>query len=66
MKCTLPPIVLKIYHEAGVPLTFGSDSHDPQDVGSDFDKAVDLAKSVGYSEYLIFKQKKNRKEGLNL
>jgi histidinol-phosphatase (PHP family) len=41
-----------------VPLTFGSDAHDPNDVGRDFDKAVDLAKSAGYSEYLIFKQKK--------
>jgi len=55
------PNCLKIYQEAGVPLTFGSDSHDPQDVGRDFDKAVDLAKSVGYSEYLIFKQKKIEK-----
>src|SRR3989338_2825981 len=52
------PPCLKIYHEAGVPLTFGSDAHDPKDVGRDFDKAVDLAKSVGYSEYLIFKQRK--------
>ncbi len=41
-----------------MPLTFGSDAHDPKDVGRDFDKAVDLAKSVGYSEYLIFKQRK--------
>ena len=49
---------LKIYREAGVPLTFGSDAHDPENVGKDFDKAVDLAKGVGYSEYLIFKQKK--------
>ena len=52
------PACLKIYHEAGVPLTFGSDAHDPKDVGRDFDKAVDLAKSVGYNEYLIFKQRK--------
>ncbi len=52
------PACLKIYREAGVPLTFGSDSHDPKDVGRDFDKAVDLARSVGYTEYLIFKQRK--------
>jgi len=52
---------LKIYREAGVPLTFGSDAHDPLDVGKDFDKAVDLAKSAGYSEYLIFKNKQIEK-----
>ena len=52
------PTALKIYREAGVPLTFGSDAHDPQDVGKDFDKARALAKSVGYQEYLIFKQRK--------
>jgi len=49
---------LKIYAKAGVPLTFGSDAHAPVQVGKDFDKAVDLAKAAGYSEYLIFKQRK--------
>ncbi len=52
------PNCLKIYRDAGVPLTFGSDSHDLQDVGRDFDKARDLALSVGYSEYLTFKNRK--------
>ncbi len=55
------PNCLKIYREAGVPLTFGSDAHDPNDVGRDFDKARDLALSVGYTEYLIFKQGKIEK-----
>ena len=49
---------LKIYCAAGVPLAFGSDAHDPLDVGKDFSKAVDLAKTAGYQEYLIFKQRK--------
>jgi len=52
---------LKIYCKAGVPLTFGSDAHHPEDVGKDFDKAVILAKSAGYSEYLVFKKKKIEK-----
>ena len=51
------PDALKIYCKAGVPLTFGSDAHDPRDVGKDFDKAVALAKSVGYRECLIFKKR---------
>lgn len=49
---------LKIYALAGVPLTFGSDSHDPKDVGADFDKAAGLARAAGYKEYLTFKQRK--------
>ncbi len=55
------PWMLKIYCKAGVPLTFGSDAHDPKDVGRDFDKAVNLAKSAGYSEYLILQQRKIEK-----
>lgn len=49
---------LKIYCQAGVPLTFGSDAHDPKDVGKDYDKAFTLAKAAGYREYVLFKQRK--------
>lgn len=49
---------LKIYCQAGVPLTFGSDAHDPKDVGKDFDKAVQLAKEAGYREYVMFTKRK--------
>lgn len=49
---------LKIYCEAGIPLTFGSDAHDPDHVGRDFDKAVDLARAAGFSEYILFKDRK--------
>lgn len=52
------PNCLQIYADFGVPLTFGSDSHDPKDVGKDFDKAIALAKSVGYTEYVLFKERK--------
>jgi histidinol-phosphatase (PHP family) len=50
--------VLKIYRAAGVPITFSSDSHEPTDVGRDFDKSLHLAKEAGYSEYLIFEKRK--------
>ncbi len=55
------PNCLKIYHDHGVPLTFGSDAHDPKDVGKNFAQALDLAKSVGYTEHLVFKQRKIEK-----
>jgi histidinol-phosphatase (PHP family) len=57
--------ILKIYAKAGVPITFSSDSHDPQDVGRDYDKAAALAKEAGYKEYRVFKRRKvARTEGL--
>ncbi len=35
-----------------IPLAFGSDAHRPQDVGADFERAVDLAQACGYSRSL--------------
>ena len=52
---------LEIYCQSGVPLTFGSDAHDPRDVGKDFDKGLALAKKAGYTEYVIFKKRKIEK-----
>ena len=49
---------LKIYFAAGVPLTFGSDAHDPLDVGKDFQVGIILAKKAGYKEYVLFKNRK--------
>lgn len=49
---------LKIYCQHGIPLTFGSDAHDPKDVGADFEKAIHLALAAGYTEYVTFKQRK--------
>ena len=46
---------LKIYCAAGIPLTFGSDSHDPAHVGRVFQKAVDMAQAAGFSEYVLFR-----------
>ncbi|HBR15870.1 MAG TPA: histidinol-phosphatase [Candidatus Omnitrophica bacterium] len=48
---------LKIYREAGVALTFGSDAHRPEEVGKDFEKAVALASEAGYKEYVLFKNR---------
>ncbi len=53
--------LLKIYQNAGVPITFSSDSHDPADVGRDYDKAASLAKEAGYKEYVTFSKRKIEK-----
>ena len=49
---------LKIYAQEGVPLTFGSDSHNPSEVGRDFKKALLLAQEAGYGEYILFRGRK--------
>ncbi len=37
-----------------IPITFGSDAHSPQQVGFGGDRAVELAKSLGYRKCAIF------------
>ncbi len=51
-------LALKIYARCQVPLCFGSDAHDPKDVGKDYDQALQLAKAAGYTEYVLFSQRK--------
>ncbi|ACX51375.1 histidinol phosphate phosphatase HisJ family [Ammonifex degensii KC4] len=41
-----------------VPVTLGSDAHRPEDVGRDFDRALDLLRGVGYYEVAIFTSRK--------
>lgn len=38
--------ILDIVHELGIPITLGSDAHAPEEVGRDFDKALEDRKSV--------------------
>jgi histidinol-phosphatase (PHP family) len=40
--------------ELGVPATLGSDAHCPEDIGRDFDKALDVLESAGYREIATF------------
>lgn len=47
--------ILKIMHEHGVPITFGSDSHKPSQVGKDFDRLLIHSRDAGYTDYVRFK-----------
>ena len=42
--------ILQLAFNKGVPITFGSDAHAPEEVGMNFDAAIQLARSVGYQE----------------
>jgi len=46
--------LLKVMREHGVPITFGSDSHNPAQVGRDFDRLLSLARDAGYTDYARF------------
>jgi len=48
---------LRIARDLEVPITLGSDAHIPQDVGSDFNKAVVLARACGYDAICRFTQR---------
>ncbi len=36
--------------ERGIPITFGSDSHQPERMGADFERAVEVAQAAGYTQ----------------
>jgi len=49
--------LLQLAFTKHVPITFGSDAHAPEEVGLNFREAVELARSVGYSETSRFQQR---------
>ena len=51
------PSLLQLAAQKGVPITFGSDAHQPEEVGADFAAAVALARSAGYTHYARFAQR---------
>ena len=46
--------ILQLALQKGVPITFGSDAHAPEEVGMNFAEAVQLARRVGYEKYCRF------------
>jgi histidinol-phosphatase (PHP family) len=52
--------ILELAFQKGVPITFGSDAHAPEEVGMNFAEAIQLARDVGYQESCRFAQRKRR------
>ncbi|MEI6971534.1 MAG: histidinol-phosphatase HisJ family protein [bacterium] len=50
-------LLLSLARERGIPICFGSDAHEPQQVGQDFDKALRLAREAGYTDYMRFRRR---------
>jgi histidinol-phosphatase (PHP family) len=51
---------LDLAFKKGVPITFGSDAHAPEEVGMNFNEAIQLVRSVGYTECLTFTRRERR------
>jgi histidinol-phosphatase (PHP family) len=52
------PHILDMVAARKIKITFGSDAHDPTEVGYCFDKAIDLVKKAGFSSIVSFKKRK--------
>ncbi|CAG9622325.1 histidinol-phosphatase [Sutcliffiella rhizosphaerae] len=46
--------LLQMCFNKGVPIVLSSDAHVPEHVGADFDQAIKLAQSVGYTKIMTF------------
>ncbi len=51
------PLIVSMAFERGIPICFGSDSHRPEGVGSNFDLALKLAREAGYAQYFKISQR---------
>jgi histidinol-phosphatase (PHP family) len=50
--------IIRMAKERNVAITFGSDAHAPGEVGMDFSRAIELARSVGHTHWRRFKKRK--------
>jgi len=57
------PRLVHLAAQLGVPITFGSDAHAPNEVGLNLAEAVQLARDAGYTQYCRFtrRQRENAK-----
>jgi histidinol-phosphatase (PHP family) len=56
------PAFLQMCLEAGAPVALSSDAHRPEDVGADYDQALELLDSLGVGELCSFEHRERRLE----
>jgi histidinol-phosphatase (PHP family) len=54
------PAFLQMCLEAGAPIALSSDAHRPQDVGADYDQALELLQGLGVRELCVFDRRERR------
>ncbi|MCL1910602.1 MAG: histidinol-phosphatase [Leptospirales bacterium] len=50
--------ILDIFFNCNVPVTMGSDSHSPEQVGYGYDTAVNILKAAGYRKLVAFRKRR--------
>ncbi len=58
------PTIVRRAAKIGVPITFGSDAHAPNEVGLNLAEAVELAGAAGYTHYCRFTQRRRQETRL--
>jgi len=56
------PAFLSMALEAGAPVALSSDAHRPEDVGADYDRALELLDELGVRELSVFERRVRRME----
>jgi histidinol-phosphatase (PHP family) len=54
------PAFLEMCLEAGAPVALSSDAHRPQDIGADYDRALELLGKLGVGELCVFERRQRR------
>jgi histidinol-phosphatase (PHP family) len=57
-ECYPSNAILKKCYESDIPVTFGSDSHKPEEVGWEIERALSILREVGYSQVVGFQNRK--------
>jgi histidinol-phosphatase (PHP family) len=58
------PAFLEMCLEAGAPIALSSDAHRPEDIGADYDSAIELLGRFGIAELSVFDHRRRRLEPL--
>lgn len=56
------PAFLRMCLEAGAPVSLSSDAHRPEDVGADYDRALELLEELDVGELCVFERRQRRLE----
>jgi histidinol-phosphatase (PHP family) len=56
------PAFLEMCLQAGAPVALSSDAHRPQDVGADYERALELLAELGVGELCVFERRERRLE----
>jgi histidinol-phosphatase (PHP family) len=54
------PAFLELCLQAGAPIALSSDAHRPEDVGADYEQALELLANLGVSELCVFERRRRR------